>query len=756
MPKVKAKVGFRGPRGVVKEIEVNIPEGEPPPWGLDSQLKHVGTSIPRIDGVAKVTGRAKYTYDQNPRGMLWGKMLHSPWGAATIKAMDVEALKKAPGVRAVHVFKEVGRPLLYHGDEVLAIAADTLEQAEDALRDFKVTYERKPVTTTIQAGLRADAPMVFEGEKNAAPINEPKDDAAKKELADKTAKVAGLMKTAHKIVEATYETQVQTHSSLETHGAMATYEKDGSLNLHISTQANYGCKGEAVEFTKLPDDKVNLIAEMVGGGFGGKFNIAPSGRAAMALAKLAKRPVKIMLDREGEHTTGGNRPGSIQKMKAGVAKDGKILAYQLEVFGTGGVTARGTGAANPVIYDVGESLKKETRVFTNGGPSVAMRSPAWPQGVFAMEGFLDEMAFALGMDPLEFRKQNTKDEVYLAQWEMGAKMIGWDRRNKVPGSGKGPIKRGLGMASSKWTNMGGRDGIVDVVIRRDGTVETKNGAQDIGTGTRTLLALITAEEMGLKPKDIKVSLGQTKWPKGPSSGGSKTAATLAPVIRRSAWQAKQKLLELASAKLGVPAAELRIEDGLVAGQGKSLSWKQACGLIKENGGKIEVRTERQANYESYTKQVHGVQFAEVEVDTETGYVKPIKIVTIQDAGLVANKLLFNSQLLGGAIQGISYALHEDRVLDARYGVQMNSDLMMYKIAGPMEMPEIVTVPFDVVNAGNNTSMMGVGEPPNIPTAAAIANAFFNATGVRMRTLPMTPDRVLTALLSASKTKTASI
>ena len=745
MPKVKTKVGFRGPRGVTKEIEIEIPEGEPPPWGMDQQFKHVGTNLPRIDGVAKVTGRAKYTYDQNPKGMLWGKMLHSPWGAAIIKAMDVAALKQAPGVRAVHVFKDVGRPLLYHGDEVLAIAADSLDQAEDALRNFKVEYERKPVATTIHSGC-ADAPMVFDGEKNAQP-GQPKGESGK---------VTEIMKTADKVVEAIYETQVQTHSSLETHGAMATFAKDGSLTLHISTQANYGCKGESVEFSKVPDDKVNLIAEMVGGGFGGKFNIAPSGRAAMALAKLASKPVKIMLDREGEHCTGGNRPASLQKIKAGVRKDGKILAYQVEAYGTGGVTKGGTGVANPVIYDVGESYKLETRVFTNGGPSVAMRSPAWPQGVYAMEGFLDELAHSLGMDPLEFRKKNTTDEVYLAQWEMGAKMIGWDRRNKVPGSGKGPIKRGLGMASSKWTNMGGRDGIVDVVIHRDGTVETKNGAQDIGTGTRTLLALITAEELGINPDQVKVSLGQTKWPKGPSSGGSKTAATLAPVIRRSTWQAKQKLLELASAKLGVPAAELRIDNGLVAGQGKSLTWKQACALIKDKGGKIEVRTERQANYDSYTKQVHGVQFVEVEVDTETGYVKPIKIVTIQDAGLVANKLLFNSQLLGGAIQGISYALHEDRILDARYGVQMNSDLMMYKIAGSMEMPEIVTVPFDVINAGNNTSMMGVGEPPNIPTAAAIANAFFNATGVRMRTLPMTPDRVLTALLNANKTKTAAI
>jgi xanthine dehydrogenase YagR molybdenum-binding subunit len=644
-----------------------------------------------------------------------------------------------PGVKAVYVIKDVGRPLQYHGDEVLAIAAESEEQAEDALRAVKITYDRKAVATTIHAGLKPDAPMVFEGEKNVKP-GEPKGDLGA---------VNAAMKKADRILEAVYETQVQTHSALETHGAMAFFEKDGSLTLHLSTQATFQSKGEAVEFSKVPDEKVNLIAEMVGGGFGGKFNLSPCGRAAIALARETKRHVKLMLTREGEHTTGGNRPSSLQKIKAGVRKDGKVVAYQVDVHGTGGVTARGTDAANPVIYDVGATYKQWTNVFTHGGPSVAMRSPSWPQGVFAMESFLDECAHALGMDPLEFRKKNSDDDIYHAQWDLGAKKIGWDRRNKVPGAGKGPIKRGLGMASSKWSNMGGRGGIIDVVIHKDATVEIKNGAQDIGTGTRTLLAIICAEELGLKPQQIQVSLGQTKWPKGPGSGGSTTAPTLGPVARRATYQAKQKLLELASAKLGVPAAELRIEDGIVAGRGQRMTFAEACGLIKD--GTIEVRAERQANYEALSKQVHGVQFVEIEVDTETGYVKPIKVITIQDAGRVINKLLFESQLLGGVIQGLSYALHENRVLDARYGVQMNSDLMMYKIAGPMEMPEISIVAFDIANAGNNCGMMGLGEPCNIPTAAAIANAFFNATGVRMRSIPLTPDRVLMALAGGKST-----
>jgi xanthine dehydrogenase YagR molybdenum-binding subunit len=740
MSKVKTKVGFRGH---VKEIEVDVPANEPAPWGADAQLKVVGTDVQRVDGVLKVTGKAKYTYDQHPAGMLWGKILHSPWGAATIKSLDVRAAKAIPGVRAVHVFKKEGRPLLYHGDEILAVAADSEEIAEDALRAVKVTYDRKPVATTIAAAIKSDAPMVFEGEANAKP--------AKVAAGSDKDKAAAAIAKADKIIEATYETQVQTHSSLETHGSMATFEKDGSLTVHVSTQNTFACKGEAVKISGLGDDKVRVIAEMVGGGFGSKFNLDASGRAAIELAKMTKKPVKVMLTREGEHTTGGCRPGSLQKIRAGVRKDGKIVGYQVEIHGTGGVTQGGVGAANPAIYDVGDKFKVETAVMTNQGPSMAMRSPSWPQGNFAMEGFLDEVAHAVNMDPLELRKKNIDDEVYLAQWELGAAKIGWSGRNKVPGSGPGTVKRGMGMASSTWRQMGGPKCEVDLAINPDGTVETWNGAQDIGTGTRTLMAVIAAEELGLKPSQIKVHLGNTDWPIGPGSGGSKTAPTIGPATRTAAWMAKQKLLAAASAKLGVPAAELRTEDGAVAGRGKRLSFQEAAALL---GQPIKERGVRGGNYDAYMKQVHGVNFIEVAVDTETGNVRVLKIVTIQDAGRVIDKLLFESQLVGGAVQGLSYALFENRILDRNYGPQVNADMMMYKIAGPMEMPEIVPIAFDIANAGNNCGMMGLGEPCNIPTASAIGNAVFNAIGVRIRSLPITPDKVLAALASKRNGKAA--
>ncbi len=732
MPKIKTKVGFRGH---TKDIDVDIPEGEPAPWGADAQLKHVGTDIPRIDGVLKVSGRAKYTYDQHPPGMLWAKMLHSPWGAAAIKSLDVDAARAAAGVKGVYLFKDKGRPLRYHGDEILAIAAESEEEAEDALLAVKIEYDRKPVVTTVEAALLPGAALVFEGEQNLKPD---------KPAGDKD-KVAAAIAKADKIVQATYTTQVQTHSSLETHGALAMFGKDGTLTVYCSTQATFNVKGEAVHASGLTDDKVRVLAEMVGGGFGSKMSLAPSGKAAIELAKQTKRPVKLMLSREGEHLTGGNRPSSVQSMKAGVAKDGKILGFMLESHGSGGVTG-GAGVANPVIYQVGEKHKSGGSVYTNAGPAAAMRAPGHPQGIFALDSFLDELAHAIGMDPLELRRKNTEDEVYLAQWELGAAKIGWkERRNKIPGAGAGTVKRGIGMASSLWRQMGGPGTEVDVVIHRDGTVEAKNGAQDIGTGTRTLMATIVAEELGLSPSQIKISLGDTRWPIGPASGGSKTAPSIGPAARTGAYQAKLKLLALASARLKVPVADLRMEGGLVAGRGQRLTFAEACALIDKKDGALTVRGVRAKNYDAYTTTSHGCMFAEVEVDTESGAVRPIKLVTVQDAGRIIDKLLFESQMIGGAIQGISYTLHEQRLLDPHYGVQMNADMSTYKIAGPMEMPEIVPIAFDVSNAGNNCGMMGVGEPPNIPTAAAIGNAIFNATGARVRSLPITPDRMLAAL-----------
>ncbi len=727
MGKVKTKVGYEGN---IREMEVDIPDNEPAPWGADAKLTVVGTDVKRVDGAMKASGRAKFTYDVNLRDMLFAMMMHAPYGAATIKKLDTSDAEKMPGVKGIHRIKGEGRPIQHHGDEILAIAAETAEQAEDALKAVKIEYAMKPCVTTISAAMKPGAPQVFEGRENA-----------RKARPNSRGDAEGAIKKADKTVEAEYETQVQTHSSLEPHGAVAKFNEDGTLTVWCSTQATFGAKGQAAGAAKLKGNQVRLLAEYVGGGFGSKFGLSPAGQAAVILAKQTGRPVKCMLTREGEHTTGGNRPSSIQKMKAGVDKDGTIRGLTVDVLATGGVGGGG-GCANPIIYSYGAGQKTETDVYTNAGPAAAFRAPGHPQGIFALDSFMDECAHAVGMDPLAFRKKNCDEPIYHAQWDLGAKMISWEKRPKKAGEGKGPLKRGMGMASTRWGQLGGPGSKVDVMVTKEGAVEAHNGAQDIGTGTKTVLAIIVAEELGLQASQIIVKMGDTDLPNGPASGGSTTAPSVGPAARNAGVLAKEKLAKLAAGKLGADAKDLVFADGKISGGGKSMTFENACKLIDAEN--FKVTGDRAPNYKSFRGGVAGCQFAEVEVDVETGTVRVVKVVAIQDAGRVISKLTFESQVVGGVIQGLSYALFENRILDRNIGTQLNADFLSYKIAGPAEMPEIVPVAFSVANAGNNCGMAGLGEPPVIPTAAAIANAVFNATGIRVRSLPITPDKLLAA------------
>jgi xanthine dehydrogenase YagR molybdenum-binding subunit len=337
---------------------------------------------------------------------------------------------------------------------------------------------------------------------------------------------------------------------------------------------------------------------------------------------------------------------------------------------------------------------------------------------------VDEAAEAIGMDPMEFRRRIDGNETRQAQYAMGAKRFDWRKKRRVkPGAGKGPVKTGVGMGSCIWYQGGGPGSAVHVTVHRDGSVEVSNGAQDIGTGTRTLLAVIVAEVLGLEVDDIKVNLGQTQWPAGPGSGGSTTAPTLGPCARAAAEKAKEAL------GLGERA--------------DARAFRKAC--AKMEGESRTFEGTRPRTYGQFHRQVAGVQFAEVSVDTETGVVKVDRVLAIQDCGRTVNRMLAESQVIGGVINGISYALFEERHLDPATGRQLNPDLEGYRIAGAKDIPDVEAVLFDVANAGNNVGMMGLGEPPKVPTAGAIANAVYHATGARVRELPITPDRVLAAL-----------
>lgn len=724
--KVKTKVGFDG---VVREIEVNTPPGEPPPYGFGARLKQIGGRHPRVDGMEKVTGRARFTHDVRLPGMLHGRLLHSETAAATIRALDTAEAERMEGVRSIEVFKGPGRPLLYHGDVIAAVAADTAGIAEDAIQAIRVELEAGTPVTTVEAAMEEDAPRVFADRPNVR--SRP---AVRRGDADRAIEEADVR------LEHTYRTQVQTHSCPEPHGVVARFEKDGSLTLWASTQGTFGLRAQAAEAAGLPQSKVRVFADHVGGGFGSKFSLGPWGVAAVRLARKTGRAVKLMLDREAEHHSGGNRPDSIQEMRGGVDRDGRIRGLAVKTWGTGGV-AGGAGCANPMIYAFGPTRKEEAHVYTHAGPAMAFRAPGHPQGAFALESFLDECAETIGMDPLDFRMKNCSDPVLLAEWATGALKIGWAEKRKR--RDEGVLRRGVGMASARWGQAGGPNHEVDLVVHRDGAVEIRNGAQDIGTGTKTVLAVIVAEELGLRPKDLLVRMGDTRLPHGPGSGGSTTAPSLGPAARMAAIELKRALGPRVAAALGAEPAALVWSGGSVSGGRGSMSFRKACRLI--DGAVLRVTGRRARNYQGFRREVGGCQFAEVEVDTETGVVRVVKVVAVQDAGRAVNRLAFESQIAGAVVQGIGYALLEERVLDRRQGTQLNADLLSYKTPGAADVPEIETIAFDVANGVNNCGMMGLGEPPAIPTAAAIANAVAHALGVRIRRLPITPARVLEAL-----------
>ncbi|MBN2491337.1 MAG: molybdopterin-dependent oxidoreductase, partial [Planctomycetes bacterium] len=442
----------------------------------------------------------------------------------------------------------------------------------------------------------------------------------------------------------------------------------------------------------------------------------------------------------------GNRPDSRQHMKIGVGKDGKIRALSAVTHGTAGISARGAGARNTGIYDVPVVYTEHHDVVTNCGPAAPFRAPGCPQGAFALESTVDMAAWKLGMDPLVFRELNDPNPVRAAQRKIGAERIGWHRRHgaKRP---EGPLARGIGYAATTWPDTGSPPAEVTVEITADGRVLAINGAQDIGTGTRTLMAMVAAEELGIPVELVGVRLGDTEDGVGPTSGGSKTAPSLMPAVRTAAYSAKRELLGIAAGVLETAAEDLDVVDGKIRLRRDpklAVAWQEICAKIP--GGKLTGLGRRRPNFAKYQNYVCGCQFAEVEVDLELGLVRPLRIVAVQDCGIALNRLTAESQILGAVIQGVAYALHEERIMDRESGRMVNTDFTSYKIAGSLDLPEIEPILFDVANGSNNIGNLGIGEPPTIPTAAAIANAVFDATGVRCHELPLSPMRMLEALL----------
>ncbi|OHE80886.1 MAG: hypothetical protein A3G75_14330 [Verrucomicrobia bacterium RIFCSPLOWO2_12_FULL_64_8] len=362
---------------------------------------------------------------------------------------------------------------------------------------------------------------------------------------------------------------------------------------------------------------------------------------------------------------------------------------------------------------------KQAGVAVNAGSARPMRAPGHPIASFGMEGILDDLAVKLGMDPLEIRLKNDPYDIRLREYAIGAEKFGWKQKYRKPGASAGPLKVGVGCAGAAW--MSGGDGTqAELQVNPDGTVEVRCGTQDLGTGSRTVVAVVAAEMLGLEPKMISVRIGDTRLPPSGASGGSRTTASVAPAI----YDACENTL-----------AELKKISGIEDPRGPR--WPEVCAKLGRNPLVVSGRWREGLSRGG----AGGVQFAEVEVDTDTGFVKVRKMLVVQDCGTVVNRLTCESQVHGGVIMGIGFALYEQRVMDARTGVVLNPNLETYKLPGAADMPEIEVILLDMPERG----VIGVGEPVTVPTAAAIANAVTNAIGARVPSLPITPDKVLAAL-----------
>ncbi len=772
----------------------------------------IGKRITRVDAPVKVSGRAKYTYDQNPKGLLFGKVLRCPYPHAKVVSVDTSAAEKMPGVKAVKVIQGPGKEIFWVGDEIAAVAAVSESLAEDAARAIKVQYEPLPhfvedqkeppqgagessgngplsqddfvgllendtpepqVVSALQtrgisfqvqpqlvkalqeykipAGIisAVQAAQVKPAEAQSGPY---------KKLQDQTTGDPDKAFAEPDVVtsEGLYGVPVIAHCCLETHGTVCHFTDKDNLTAWVSTQGVSGVPGGFAENLGIPQSNVRVLEEYIGGGFGSKLGRPDRwGLACAELSRMTGQPVKIMLERAPELEVAGARPSVFSRVKLAAKKDGTITAWQSYTWSTGGIG----GASQPplpyVFRDLPNQRKRLIGVETNMGPVRAWRAPNHPQACLVTMAAFDDLAAKLNLDPVEVLLKNLAavakvpgPKVYQEELLKASELMGWKTRwhprgDKTPG----PIKRGLGVSLHTWGGAG-HNCQCDLTINPDGTVEIKEATQDLGTGTRTVILTVAAETLGIPMNQIKLLIGDTRYPPGGSSGGSTTVGGVSSSTRRAAVDALNLLFEKVAPALNAKPAELESVGGVVRvkGQpGRSLPWKQACAKLGVNGITARGKNPDPEKPPALTTGgVGGVQMADVSVDTETGIVRVNKMVAVQDCGLIIDLKTAESQCYGAMIMGISYALFEEKVMDPATGVMLNNHLDTYRLAGLGDIPEM-TVHMMTGPGYDERGVIGLGEPPVVSPGAAISNAVANAIGVRVPFLPLTPDRVLEAL-----------
>ncbi|MCI0379184.1 MAG: xanthine dehydrogenase family protein molybdopterin-binding subunit [Gemmataceae bacterium] len=727
------------------------------PWPTTRRV--IGTKVSRLDGPEKATGRAKYSYDINRPGMLHARILRCPHAHARIKSIDTAALEKVAGFRAFHIVRNAGFECRFAGDEVLGVCADTEEHAEDCLRAVRVDYDVLP-----HAVKEADARRLGAGQGTVgSPPNGPQNPANAQpggDFATANFDEQAYQGTSHQI-EGTYGVPVISHQCLESHGLVAEWNQDQSeLTVWASTQAVPNTANQLAQNFKIPAARVRCITHYMGGGFGSKFGPDIQGTVCAELARKTRAPVKLMLDRAEEVTVGGQRPSAYGTVKVAGNRQGDIRAFEVDCYGSPGVGGGATVNFNllPYVYVTVPFVKRRHQIVRmNVQTARAMRAPGHPQNCILTDQALDDLAAALNMNPMELRLRNLppndpnalktapntymarRNSIYRSQIEIIRKMCDWDRAWHPPGRGDGVVKTGLGMGLHTWGGGGRGPNPTRITISADGSVLVQSSSQDLGTGQRTVTAIVAAEIFGLEPTDITVQIGESQHGPSTPSGGSTTCPGTAPAVLNAAEAARTAFLAAIAPRLNAQAGDLVIERGSILNRANNerTPWRQACARLGQNP--VQANGDWAAGLSD--QGVGGVQVAEVKVDTETGVVRCTRFWAVQDCGLLINKLCCESQVAGGVIMGVNYALFEECIYDRATGRQVNPDMEFYKLGGIQDMPQIYVHMMDMPERG----VIGIGEPPTISTAAAVGNAVFNAIGVRVEHAPFTPERVLAAL-----------
>jgi CO/xanthine dehydrogenase Mo-binding subunit len=760
--------------------ETPLPGERPKPWKV---TRIVGKAVPRVDAYERVSGSAVYTSDIVLPNMLYGAILRCPHANARVKKIDSSRANKMPGVHAVissdtpegnapwtyggrrSMFKtKIFDPLCrFEGETVAAVAAKTPYQAWDAVRAINVDYEVLPFVSDERSALNKGALAVH---KKGNRVTQP--EAYKRGDVDKGFADADV------VLEQNYRTECEVHTPMEPHGCVANWEGD-HVTIWESTQGVYRIQSSVADILGLPLSKVRVIGHYMGGGFGSKLQPGKYTIIAAILARITGRPVKMILSREETFLAMGNRPPANMTLKAGIKKDGTLTALDFTCVGTGGAyPAGGTSGVDWQVQDLytcPNVRTTSTDVYINAGPARPFRAPGHPQGSWALEQMMDALARAINMDPVDLRLKNIPlysqardgQPPYTTTGlkeclEQGARAFGWrEARDRIAkASNEGPLRRGVGMASGLWRGgAGGPPSTIILKLFSDGSVNLNMGASDIGTGTKTVMALVVAEELGVKPDVIQIEhadTGTTQF--ATPSGGSKTVPTESPAVRAAAVSVKQQLLEIAASDLKVDQATLSFEGGSIVSRNdpsKKVRITKLSGLRKR--GVVVGIGYRGPNPEGKAIHPFAAQFCEVEVDTRTGEVRVLRFLGAHDSGRVMSRLTYDNQVFGGITMGIGFALTEARILDGNHtGKMVNRNWHDYKIPTALDVPEsMVSLPIDMNDTeANTTGAKGLGEPVTIPTAAAVANAIYHATGIRVTTTPVNPVQLCRLLAEQRK------